>query len=242
MFVRTSFSFCISVTMNEEDPLAIINELVLELSLASSLPIPSKGRSYIRAAAAAFSLANRVSTFPKKDLGAFEYTIPPLLTLLKSDIENPIASKAALGLRTLIISVVCMDRFLADDGLNIIARVLDILLVKRATELNKPTEVRGVVENLAICYREIVRFHQWKVVRAGAIRHCVLLLKLGDVPLKTISCTTLAYLSTDLEICKQLFAYGAIKPILNVTDSDVTNEPCMLAGLGCIIQLCRQVY
>ncbi len=53
--------------------------------------------------------------------------------------------------------------------------------------------------------------------------------------------TTLASLSADLEICKQMFSYGAIKPILTVSDSTVTNDACMLAGLGCIIQLCRCV-
>lgn len=49
----------------------------------------------------------------------------------------------------------------------------------------------------------------------------------------------MASLSNDLEICKQMFAYGAIKPLLNVSDANVTNDACMLAGLGCITQLCR---
>jgi len=51
--------------------------------------------------------------------------------------------------------------------------------------------------------------------------------------------TTFASLSSDYEICKQLFSYGAIKPLLHVSDGDITNEACMLAGLGCLIQLCR---
>jgi len=55
----------------------------------------------------------------------------------------------------------------------------------------------------------------------------------------TYSATTFASLSSDYEICKQLFSYGAIKPLLNVSDGDNTNEACMLAGLGCLIQLCR---
>lgn len=50
---------------------------------------------------------------------------------------------------------------------------------------------------------------------------------------------TMASLSNDLNICKQMFSYGAIKPLLNVSDADVTNDACMLAGLGCITQLCR---
>ena len=67
---------------------------------------------------------------------------------------------------------------------------------------------------------------------------------LNDIPyliINIFSASTLVQLSTDLDICKQLFSYGAIKPILNVTDASVTNDACMLAGLGCIIQLCKSV-
>lgn len=36
-----------------------------------------------------------------------------------------------------------------------------------------------------------------------------------------------------------MFGYGAVKPILQVTDGDKTSNPCLLAGLGCITQLSR---
>ena len=36
-----------------------------------------------------------------------------------------------------------------------------------------------------------------------------------------------------------MFRNGATKPILEVTDADVTNEPCLIAGLGCINQLSK---
>ena len=49
----------------------------------------------------------------------------------------------------------------------------------------------------------------------------------------------MASLSSDLEICKQMFTYGAIRPLLMASDVSVTDEACMLAGLGCITQLCR---
>lgn len=49
----------------------------------------------------------------------------------------------------------------------------------------------------------------------------------------------MASLSNDLNICKQMFSYGAIKPLLVITDGDRTNDACMLAGLGCVTQLCR---
>jgi len=38
-----------------------------------------------------------------------------------------------------------------------------------------------------------------------------------------------------------MFSYGAIKPLLNASDGSKTNEACQLAGLGCVIQLCRYV-
>jgi hypothetical protein len=36
-----------------------------------------------------------------------------------------------------------------------------------------------------------------------------------------------------------MFTYGAIRPLLLASDISNTNEACMLAGLGCITQLCR---
>jgi hypothetical protein len=54
-----------------------------------------------------------------------------------------------------------------------------------------------------------------------------------------ISTMTMASLSIDLEICKQMFSYGAIKPLLNASNGDKTDDACMLAGVGCITQLCR---
>eukprot|EP01038_Epipyxis_sp_PR26KG_P005304 gene5304-7367_t len=218
----------------------MINSLILDLSLASSLPISADlNRNYIQAAAAASALGYRTNQMNKKELMSFEYTILPLLTLLKADIEDPIAAKSAYGIRVLLTSTECMNSFLQHDGLATISRILDILLIKKSSELKQHCNTRTIVEHLANCYREIGQFHKWEIVRVGAIRHCVLLLRYGDIPLQTISASTLVQLSTDLDICKQLFSYGAIKPILNVTDASVTNDACMLAGLGCIIQLCK---
>ncbi len=217
----------------------VINDLILELSLASSNPIGVNGRSYIQASAAASALGNRTAMMDKKELRTFEWTILPLLDLLKLDINNPVAAKAAYGLRTLMPSRICMTRYMELDGLGIMARILDILLAKKIAELKTQSSFRSVVEHLAVCYREIARFYQWEIVNVGGIRHCVIILRFGDVELQTIASTTLASLSADLEICKQLFSYGAIKPILTVSDAALTNDACMLAGLGCIIQLCR---
>ena len=53
------------------------------------------------------------------------------------------------------------------------------------------------------------------------------------------SAATLAILSKDLEICRQMFTNGAIKPLLNVTDPDKGDAACLLSGLGCVTQLCK---
>ena len=36
-----------------------------------------------------------------------------------------------------------------------------------------------------------------------------------------------------------MFTNGAIKPLLNVSDPLKANEAMLLAGLGCITQLCK---
>lgn len=225
--------------MKEESPAEIISRLVLELSLVTAQPVGAQGRNYIRATAAASSMAYHTSTMDKRDLREFEWTIEPLVSLLIVDIEDPVATKAALALRMLMVSRICISRFIEEKGLSSVARTLDVILSKYTSELRTPGEVRYLVEHLAVVYREIARFHPWDLVNVGALRHCVLMLRFGEVSIQTASCATLASLSKDLAICEQMFSYGAIKPLLNVSDGKVTNDACMLAGLGCIVQLCR---
>jgi hypothetical protein len=113
-------------------------------------------------------------------------------------------------------------------------------LSKNVPELkNRTSHIHSTVESLAVCYQEFARFYPWEIVNVGALRHCVVLLKVGAVNLQTIAALTMASLSNDLDICKQMFSYGAIKPLLNVSNADLTNDACMLAGLGCVTQLCR---
>ena len=170
-----------------DNSIEVINDLVLDLSLASALPVGADGRNFIRATAAAGSLAARTSVMDKKDLRSFEWTILPLLTLLKADVDHPVATKAAYGIRTLMPSRICMSKFLECEGLPTMGKVLDILLTKKSSEMRSKCEARNVVEHLAICYREIARFYPWEIVMAGGIRHCVLLLKFGDVALQTVA-------------------------------------------------------
>lgn len=164
---------------------AAISDLVLELSLAASLPLGIEGRSKLQASAAASALASRTECMDKTELRNYTWTIPPLLALLVQDVESPIASKSSKGLMTLMYSRVCMASFIENDGLVTISRVLSILLAKHTSDLRIISDHRYVVEHLAVCYREIARFYQWKLVNAGGIRHCVLLLKFGDITLQT---------------------------------------------------------
>lgn len=159
--------------------------------------------------------------------------------MLVNDIDNPVASKAAFGLRSLMPSRVCMTKYFQEDGLTLSGRVLDTLLGRDKVDMTTPSVHREIVEHVAGCYREIGRFYPWRVVKAGGLRHCIILLRLGDILLKTLAAGTLATLSLDLDICKQMFTFGAIKPLINAGDRDNTNEACVLSCLGCIVQLCR---
>jgi hypothetical protein len=170
-----------------DNSMEVINDLVLELSLVSCLPVASGGRDLLNASAAANSLACRTQEMSMKHLRTFEWTVKPLLDILVIDIEAPVAAKAALGLRTLIPSRLCMSRLLEVNGLAVISRVLDILLAKRVSDMRTPCIARSVVEHLVVIYREVARFYQWKLVNVGGIRHCVILLRFGDVILQTIT-------------------------------------------------------
>lgn len=209
-----------------------LNKIILDLSLASCLPTGSGGGNFILAAAAANALACRTDEMDPRELRELEYTVIPLLDLLKRDIDDPVACKAAYGIRSLMRSRVCMTRFLNENGLGIIGKIFDTLLGGNMIDMHVRSPHRSIVEYLSICYRELARFYPWLIVKVGALRHCVALLRFGDVELQTIASATLASLSVDLEICKQMFSNGAIRPLLNVSDGDFSNEACMLAGLG----------
>jgi hypothetical protein len=218
---------------------AVINDLVLELSLASALPVGLYGRNLRQAASAANSFAYHAEKLAPKELKHLEYAIGPLLILLHTDIDHPVSAKAALGLRFLMASRVCILRFTELDGLLVISRIFDILTGYNMIDFETPSVHRSIVEHGATCYREVGRFYPWKIVDVGALRHLVVLMRFGDVTLKTIACMTLAMCSQDMGIVKQMFSYGCIKPLINAAESTVTNEACTLAALGCLVQLCK---
>lgn len=170
-----------------KDPVDRISELILDLSLATSLPLGPNGRDYVRASAAASSMANQTSKLEKKDIRNYEWTIPAVLNILIVDIDHPVASKAALALRTLMCSRICMNRLIESDGMQTIGKVIDIMLAKKTPELKRAGETHSLVEHLFVVYREIARFYPWNIVNVGGIRHCVIILRHGDLQLIAIA-------------------------------------------------------
>ena len=171
----------------EAECIEIINGLILDLSLVTCLPVAAQGRDKIRAAAAANSIAYYTTAMSKTELRNFKWTVQPLLDILIVDIDNPLTTKAALALKTLMFSRVCMIHLIECEGLKRIASVLDILLSKNVADLRQKNFYNDTVQYLAVCYQELARFYPWEIVNVGALRHCVVLLKLGDVVLQTIS-------------------------------------------------------
>lgn len=214
------------------------DDLILDLSLASAYPVGIEGQDLFRGAASTQALAYRTEKMEKHELRELEHTMGPLLGLLANDIYHPIAAKSAYGIRTLVPSRACLNSYVDNGGIPIMARVFDQLL-SSSCDLFTITDTRSIVENLGVVYRELARFYGTDIVNHGAIRHCVRMINYGDPIIRGISCSTLAILSNDGEIVQQMFSYGAIRPVLNLCDPQVSSEPELLAALGCCVQLTR---
>ena len=216
-----------------------LTDLILELSLTAALPLNLTGIDEFRGAAATKSLAYRTEHMGPKELRELEYTIGPLLGLLSSDVNSPLAAPASTGLRNLLGSYRCIVRFVELDGAHMTGRLMDQLLSGKAMALKTPSASRTIVENLALCYRELARWYPQQIVRAGCIRHCVRMMQYGDMSIKAVSVSVLSTLSDDLEVVKKMFTSGAIKPLLRLCDIDNSTPACLLAALGCVLQFAR---
>lgn len=216
-----------------------LDDLVLELSLAASLPVGSEGRNYILATSAANVFSIKANELPPSKVKNLSHGIQPLLTLLWNDIDHPCAGKAALSLRSLMSSRSCILEFIELNGLEIISKIFQKLLNGKKPDLITQSTHRSIVEHCAVCYREIGRYYPWKIVRVGCLRQTVSILRYGDMPLKTIASGILSVCSVDLEICKLLFTNGCIKPLIDVALDPLTNEACILATVGSLTQLCQ---
>jgi hypothetical protein len=221
----------------EDGSTTTIDDLILDLSLSSAFPVGVGGTNLFKATASMQALAYRTAKMEKHELKELEYVMGPLLGLLVSDLNHPIAAKSAFAIRTLIASRKCLNRFVECDGIHLLGTVLDQLLVS-GVDLNVLCDERTIVENMAIIYREGARYFDKEIVVVGALRHCVRMVTYGDPTIRGIAASTLAILSNNPDIVLQMFSYGAIAPILKISGLD-SSEPEMLAGLGCLVQLVR---
>ena len=223
----------------------VLDDLVYELSLATARPFPSKPYNLTRATAAAEALSSYMGCMRPQELKLLEFTLGPLLYLLQlatkttfTSIE-PVAVTAASSITRLLPSRKCMSAFISERGMEVIFEIFDDLFSDASLDLVNPSPIRSLIEHCAIIYREIARYYPDEVVSSGSLRFFVQMLRIGDAALKTIAAATVAALSTRLDICKQLFSYGVVKPLLLACDTQITNEACTLSGIGCITQMCR---
>eukprot|EP01036_Dinobryon_divergens_P049269 gene49269-66027_t len=79
-----------------------LDNLVLDLSLASAFPIGAEGRNYVRATGCANALSCNANIMETRQLKHLDQSVGPLLILLIADIDEPVSAKAALALRSLM--------------------------------------------------------------------------------------------------------------------------------------------
>ena len=170
-----------------ETKLDTINRLVSELCLGTSFPLGTGKRSLVASSAAATSIGNILGTMPTSELKSYRWLVEPLITLMKTDIYNTACSKASYALKTLMFSHVCIVELIESELLQYLAKIMEVLLSKNVSDIGKKCDNRNLVENLAICYREVSRSYLWDIVNVGGIRHCVILMKHGDTAIKTVA-------------------------------------------------------
>ena len=90
---------------------------MLDLSLASALPLSYGGRNIIGVIASINAIGCIAKSLAPQELKALEYAIGPLLSLMAADIEGPSARKAAFSLSILMACRVCMNQLVSSEGL-----------------------------------------------------------------------------------------------------------------------------
>ena len=133
-----------------------------------------------------------------------------------------------------------MREFIQRDGVKTIGKMFEFLLSEDLKlDLKEPSHNTTVLESLCYLYQKVAVHYPWDIVRAGGIRHCIAILWRGEPAMQTSAVGALGSMCDDEDIARQMFRNGATRPIIMVSDADVTNEPCMMAGMGCIAQLAR---
>lgn len=175
--------------MNEKDISPILESTILDISLASAMPVNIDGTDLLRAAASANSFAYLTMNMPPRDLREVYYIIPSLLILMAADANSPCCAKCAFSLRNVMQSRVCITKFNEEDGVVVVGNILDFLLSRSQNiDLKAISTQRTVIEHCSVIYREVARYFPWKIVDVGGLRHCVLMLRYGDTVLQTSRC------------------------------------------------------
>ena len=218
-----------------------LSDMMLDLSLATGPPLNYSGRNTTKTLAAVNAIGVVTQTMPLKELRKLEYSVGPLVVLLRdSDLEDAVVAKAAFALKSLMTSRLCLREFLRLEGVKAISNIYECLLSEdMQLNLKTPSHYSLVVEHLCSLYKAVAVHYPWDIVRVGGIRHCIAMLRRGSPAIQASAVGACGSMCDDIDIAKQMFRNGATKPIIAVSDADVTNEPCMIAGLGCIAQLAK---
>jgi hypothetical protein len=220
---------------------ALIDDLMLDLSLAVMPPTNIGGMHKTRTIAAVNGIATMTQTMGARELRKLEYSVYPLVVVLQSsDIDEPLVTKAAFALKSLMMSRVCMREFVRLGGLATVSKMNEFLLGEDlALDIKSPSHYTSLLEQLCGLYMLVAVHHPWDVVRAGGIRHCIAILRRGAPPIQASAVGALGAMCDVDDIAKQMFGNGATKPIIAVSDADTSSVACAVAGLGCLAQLAR---
>ena len=128
----------------------LIDELMLDLSLAVMPPVNISGMNKTRTIAAVNGIATMTQTMPMKELRKLEYSVYPLVVVLQSgDIDEPLVTKAAFALRSLMTSRVCMREFVRLGGLATVGKMNEFLLGDDlALDIQRPSQYTSLLEQV----------------------------------------------------------------------------------------------
>lgn len=163
-----------------------LENVILDLSLSAALPVDIRGTNLVQASASANALACLTIDMKPRELRELNYLVKPLIILLTIDLTHSASAKAALCLRTLVNSRMCISKFVEENGIGIVSNIFNNIL-SRGTSLNlkEPSNGKSILEHLSVVYREVAKYNPWDIVRGGCLRHNVLLLQYGDTHMQT---------------------------------------------------------
>ena len=170
----------------EEERKKHLENVILDLSLSSAMPVDIRGTNLINASASANALGCITVKMLPRELRELEYLVKPLLILLTIDLTHPLSAKASFCLQTMMRSRMCISRFYEENGIRITANIFNAIFSRgKSLNLLEPSTHKSILENLSVVYRENAKYYPWDLVKVGCLRHCVLSLTYGDSQLQT---------------------------------------------------------